>query len=258
MVKKVNLFWLFISLPAFLFSQANDSSVQPIPKTFYYKRVFIGINYGPSLPMASFSGENNEFNNSAFAQRGRSFNFFDFGYRIGTTLGITGYLFNSNNSIDKEALLTRLETPVGINYFNAEAGEYQLRGMMLGLLVSKYGNLFDFDLKFMGGTAKFNVPYLAFDYSETGITGSRRAIYSPTSKRSYGIGLGLGFRIHLNQYVDLTSNANYLIFQNSFTRNIDDHTGSRTEEFQVNHETLNINFGIAYRFLNDITLLDRK
>ena len=52
--KAINL-WLLLLFPAFLFSQAKDSLTKnEIPNTFFYKRVYIGINYGVSFPMGSF------------------------------------------------------------------------------------------------------------------------------------------------------------------------------------------------------------
>lgn len=255
MDRKVIFIWLFLFLPITLFSQARDSSEKTIPKTYYYKRIYVGVSYGLTYPMGSFSKENAEFNNSAFAQKGRNICFFDFGYRIGKTLGVTGYLFNSSNPVDHTALLKKLPEVSGINYFASEGGDYELRGMMLGLLVSKYSNVVDLDLKFMLGNAKFNIPHLAFSYTQDNIQGARQERYIPTSENTFGIGLGMGIRIHINQFIDFTTNTNYLIFQNSFNRLIEDRNGFRREEFELTHETFNLNFGIAYRFLNDKTIL---
>lgn len=238
-----------------LFAQAKDTSLKVVPNTYYYKRIYVGFNYGLAAPMGSFSTNNTEFNNSAFAKRGKFLNFFDFGYRVGKTLGFTGYLFNSSNQLDADAILSNLVEPDGINYFSAEAGDYQLRGMMLGLLVSKYGNLYDLDLKFMAGRAKFNVPHMAFGYTQDGFPGARITTYTPSSETTYGVGLGFGFRVHLNQNIDFTTNGNYLIFQNTFTKEIDDYSGYRVDEFRLTHETFNLSFGIAYRFLNDETVM---
>ena len=206
-----------------------------------------------------FSNENTQFNNSAFAKRGSSFNFLDFGYRIGKTLGVTTFLFNNSNSVDQTAVLDKLNPPpAGIEYKSLSSNDFLLRGAMLGLLISKYGNLYDLDLKFMTGMANFTIPSMTIKYSQDGVTEDQIAKYLPVSKNTIGIGFGTSLRIHLSDKIDLTINGNYLIFQNSFNRSISDYNGQRTADFRITHESFNLNIGLAYRFLNDKSILNEN
>ena len=55
-------------------------------------------------------------------------------------------------------------------------------------------------------------------------------------------------RIHLNEYLDLTGNASYIIFQKSFDEIETNSSTNETSTASINYEVVSITFGLAYRF----------
>ena len=191
---------IFLLTPILSFSQAKDSVEFKTINNSYYKKVYIGISGGLSYPMGSFSSKNTEFDNSAYAKRGSNINLLDFGYRIGKTLGVGAYYFNSSHEVDLDALIRNQNTIGTVRYLNGSADNYEIKGLMLGLFVSKKDDIIDLDLRFMGGSANIFLPQMTLNYRDLSQNEIFEELYEPISERSMGVGLSAGFRIHLNEY----------------------------------------------------------
>lgn len=220
---------------------------------YYYQRAFIGISGGFSLPRGGFSAANNDIGNSAYADNGWNIHYIDAGYRIGKTLGVSFSYFVHQNDLNERELLASLAGDKDYRFLSANAGEYELKGIMLGLFVCKTSNSLDLDLLFQFGYANFYVPDINIKWQErsTGETGNLK--YVPTAKNTFGAGISAGLRIHLNTYLDFVSRINYSIFENSFTQRVEGIAGAAPVNTNLTYQVLGINFGIAYRFINDNT-----
>ena len=73
-------------------------------------------------------------------------------------------------------------------------------------------------------------------------------IFQAEDESGLGIGLNAGLRIHLNEYLDLTGNASYIIFQKSFAEIETNSSTNETSTASINYEVVSITFGLAYRF----------
>jgi hypothetical protein len=65
-----------------------------------------------------------------------------------------------------------------------------------------------------------------------------------------GGGLSMGLRFHLNEYLDFHSSATYFILEKTFD-DIQFNDQNVSTSLNLTYETLCINFGIAYRFVDD-------
>ncbi len=233
------------------FAQARDSAIAEAPKNKYYKRAYLGFSIGVAYPMGSFSAKNEEFDNSAFAESGFNLHYIEGGYRIGKTLGVAAYLFTKTNSIDYDLLRKSRTSKTGNSYIEASGGDYELRGAMLGLLVSKKNDVVDLDLRFMLGNAGFYLPEVKLKYRDQTSNQIHEQRFRPTQERSFGVGLGAGMRIHLKDYLDLMLNGTYLLFQNDFTQVVEEGPNLSEVKSELNYEVVNLNIGLAYRFITE-------
>lgn len=240
----------FISF-SILYGQASDSSLFIPPKKYYYQRAYIGISYGLSYPMGSFSASNTEFDNSAFAQAGTNLHYLDFGYRIGKTLGASLFLFTKNHAINFDKLRRSRTAQTGLNYRQVSGGDYELRGAMLGLQVSKANDVIDLDLRFLVGNAGFYLPRLNLQYRDPNSSEIINQSLSATVEKGYGVGVGAGLRIHLNHYLDFMANGTYILFQQTFNQVLEDQNQKVNIKSKINYEVVNLNIGVAFRFIND-------
>jgi hypothetical protein len=246
-------FLIFLLFPLFVFSQANESK-EVKTNSNDSKDAFIGISAGFSFPMGSFSASNTEFDNSAFAKQGFNIHLIDAGFKIGKTLGASAYYFNSTNNINLEKLAQYRDVDHTLNYVDSKSGNYEIRGLLLGVLISKPNEIVDIDLKFLFGNASIYIPQTSLTYRNSVNNEIENYVFSPTNKNGFGVGLTGGVRIHLNQYIDLMVNGNYLIFKNEFERIVqlstnNTATSSYTEVSEITFEVFNLNFGLAFRFL---------
>jgi hypothetical protein len=247
------LFITLLLLPIIICGQATDS--KPLSsKSSINKKAYFGISAGFSFPMGSFSASNTEFENSSFAKQGFNFNLFDVGFRMGKTLGATSYYFNSKNDVNLNSLVANRKGITDLIYVDGETHNFEIRGILLGLLISKPSDVFDIDLKFLVGNATVEIPQTTLNYKNLNDEIERHNFMS-TNNNSYGVGIAGGTRIHINQYIDFMIHANYLIFKNDFERMVEITTPFKKVEYievsTMSYEVFNLNFGLAFRFINE-------
>ncbi len=237
-------------------AQALEPDLANSDTNHYYQRIYIGISGGFSRPMGSFSAHNEEFGNSAYAKAGSNLNALDAGFRIGKTLGVSLSYFRTKNEVSIANIEQNLNfSSVRIN--SRTAGDYQLNGILVGLLVSKMNNVADMDLKFMLGYANFHIPTIQFEGTEIQNQSPYYLRYQSINKNSLGLGIGMGVRVHMNEYLDFMANTSYLLFQDKFDQLVVENGFQSKNEITLSYEVLTINFGIAYRFLDDDKAVNR-
>lgn len=251
MLKLFKISFILIISPFLAQGQALDTTYAPTPQKNYFKQIHVGFSVGISMPMGSFSNKNNEVNNAAFAKTGFNYNMIDAGYRMGKTLGVCASYINVNNELSVKDLIQRINQNNAIKFVHGQSGDYQMNGLILGLLVSKKDRIIDLDLKFMGGISNVYIPQLVLDYKNASTNEVETIRYKPINKNTFGVGLSAGFRVHITQHLDFMCHGNYLIFQNTFDRQVESVQGVSIEKTKLNYEVFNLNIGIAYRFLND-------
>ncbi|MEQ8908560.1 MAG: hypothetical protein RIC95_05180 [Vicingaceae bacterium] len=209
----------------------------------FRKRAYIGLEYGFSIPMGSFSADTEAQNKSAFALNGRSFNILKFAYRIRSSFYACGRYAIMQNQVQESGIESRLASQ-SASRFQVEAKSYELRAFFLGVGVTKRSKSLDVDLRFLGGYGNTFTPSLQITETDSNGLKTQRAL--PTENQSgFGGALSMGLRIHLNEYLDFTSTASYLIFE----KNFEDVSLNPTQSSRLSYEVVNLNFGIAYRFI---------
>lgn len=209
---RTNAFITFValfSLSITLFSQIDDTTAVDIKEKFD-KNAFIGINYGWSIPMGSFSEPTNDGGGSAFANNGSKLALIDFGYRVKKSFFVGLSYINLNNSINEKELGRKLSNDEFL--FTVTSSDYELRAVMLGIGFSKSSRTADFDLRFNFGYGTTYLPSFNISQKDRLNGDVEELIFQAEDESGLGIGLNAGLRIHLNEYLDLTGNAPYIIF----------------------------------------------
>jgi hypothetical protein len=227
-----------------LYSQIEDTTT--VIKDKFDKNAFIGVHYGWSMPMGSFSEPSNEDGGSAFAKNGSKLALIDFGYRFKKSFFVGLSYINLNNSVNEEELSRNLSNDEFL--FTATASDYELRALMIGVGFTKSSRTADFDLRFNLGYGTTYLP--SFNISQKDrLSGEVEELLFQAEKESgIGIGLNAGLRIHFNEYLDFTSNLSYVIFQKSFDEIETNSAANEASSASINYEVVSITFGLAYRF----------
>jgi|GEM_PF-1824572 len=242
---------LFFSLWTFLLpAQAIESEEENVVTNNFDKRAYIGISTGFSIPFGTFSAKNATESEGNFAKRGVSIGFLDFGYRIKKSIQIGGVYLNARNDLDGEVAADFLNRSSG-RFHIVEGSNYELKALMIGGGFMKSKNSIDLDMLFLFGLGNVFLPSMDITQRVNGV--DSKLTISPDQKFTLGAGVKLGFRIHLNEYLDLMTHGTFVVFENSFeqqTTSIPPNTGIQTISSTVSYQTFNINFGLAYRFID--------
>ncbi|MAY83787.1 MAG: hypothetical protein CMP59_06590 [Flavobacteriales bacterium] len=229
--------------PTLLFSQALDSP-PPIEKVDY--KAYVGFSLGFSIPNGSFASTDEENNQSAYAVNGQSFQLLDVGYRVYQNLNASAHYMRLQNSIDENALARNLRTP-GLRY-TVDASNYELNAAFVGIGFIKPSNSISLQMQIMIGYGNIFIPTI--DLVETDDMGNSSTIHlASTSESSIGFGVSGGFRIHLTDRLDFSSQAAFINFQKEFDQVARSGNQVSVASGKINYEVISVTFGFSYRFL---------
>jgi len=239
--KRIVLFLLLS--PTILFSQAKENPI-PVEKPDY--KAYVGMTFGFSIPSGSFAASDNENSRAGYANNGQSIQLLDVGYRFYQNLNASAHYIRLQNSLDENALADNLRSD-GFRY-SVEASSYELNAALLGIGFVKPTNSISLQMQIMVGFGNVFIP--SIDVEETNDMGEVRTIRFASSKESgLGFGVGGGFRIHLTERLDFSTQAAFIYFQQSYEQLARSGGQTSIQEGEINYEVISVTFGLAYRFL---------
>ena len=234
---------VMICFPKLIFSQANEAST-PIEKTDY--KAYIGFNLGFSIPNGSFEATNIESNQPGYATNGQSLQLIDLGYRFYQNLNASFHYLRLQNGFNENAFADNLRTQ-DFRY-GVEASNYELNAAMVGLGFVKPTNSISLQMQIMLGFGNVFIPSILIE--ETNQSGDVRTIQIASAKENgFGFGVSGGFRIHLNERLDLSTQASFINFQKDYEQVESSNGQVAVQNSRVNYEVIAVNFGLAYRFM---------
>jgi len=246
MLTKGTVFLVALFLSKLCFGQAQDSTKGAINESLP-KRAYIGLSYGFSIPMGSFSAKNANLVSSAFAKNGQSIHLFNFGYQFSNSLSGKVFYLNATNSVDENLLGNNLSKSSPKNY-TVQASDYELKALLFGIGINKINSALDLDLHFLLGYGSSFLPSFTLIESDPTNSSTQTINFKPSKEQGFGVGLSAGLRIHLNSQFDFMTQAAYIIFEKKFKQLRVDNFSTSTTESRISYEVLTLNFGFAYRF----------
>ncbi len=231
-----------------LCGQAQDGSESADPGR-EQKRAYVGISFGYSIPFGSFSADNTTTRDANYAKRGQNIHFLDFGYRLKESIYLGGSYLKSQNNIDNEKLADYFNSLSDLQH-TVESSAYELNALLLGAGFTKANESIDLDMLFMLGVGNVFLPNMTI--RQTDGTNEEIFLVGTDKKTSFGVGIKGGFRIHLTDYLDITTHGTFLVFENKFNQetNLKDTNGAPIQlSSTITYQVFNLNFGLAYRFL---------
>lgn len=241
MIRAKSILLLLIILPAIVYSQALENP-PPAEKTDY--KGYFGVNFGFSIPNGSFAAAEAEEGQSAYALNGQSLQLLDMGYRIYQNLNLSAHYIRLENALDENALAEDLRS-TGFRYA-VEASSYELNAAFLGIGFVKSAKSISLQLQFMLGYGNLFIP--SIDVQETNNMGEERKIHFASSKEN-GLGFGLsgGFRVHLTERLDFSTQATFINFQQEYNQIVSSGNQLAIQNGEINYEVISVTFGLAFR-----------
>ena len=234
---------MMIGLPALVFSQALEKP-QAIEKLDY--KAYVGVNFGFAIPSGSFASVDEQDINSGYALDGQSLQLFDVGYKFYQNLNASVQYIRLRNGVDEEALARSLSAP-GLRY-TVEASSYELNAALLGIGFVKPTNSISLQMQIMVGYGNVFIP--SFDVRQLDNAGNTTDFRFTSSRESgFGFGVSGGFRIHLTDRLDFTTHAIFINFRQDYDQLATSGGQVSIQSGQINYEVINVNFGLAFRFL---------
>lgn len=165
-------------------------------ETFIKRKGYIGLSFGPSLPVGEFADKSD-----GFAKKGLQINLVNFGYLFSSNVGITASWFGAANPVDAYGF-----------------DPWSYGGLMVGPLLSPtFSEKIDLDFKPMIGYCVATLPDLGY--------GTEEAI-------SFAFSLGSQLRFHVGRKFSLILSIDYFSTQSEFQDyGIDQHISTVTVGF---------------------------
>jgi hypothetical protein len=235
------------------FSQAKESGQLDTTiskKSSFKKRAYIGVSGGYSLAMESFAAANADILASAYAKNGSSLQLLNAGFIIKESFSAKAVYAKHKHSVEANRLSNDLSQAGTLDYA-VSASEYELNALLLGVGLSKQRNSIDLELHFLFGFGNIFLPSFNLIERNPANNTASEINFPAIKENGSGVGLSAGFRIHLNEYLDFTTDATYLIFEKEFEQLRIENGVRSSVNSSVTYEVLNLNIGLAYRFLNN-------
>lgn len=213
-----------------------------------YKKGFIGIALGPSLPIGDFASKDPKNNSAGYANMGAIFDI-SFAYKFGKQFGIAALIRSQSNSTDAQALADQLsqEIPGGISG-TVESKMWSIGGYMVGGYGSfQISSKVSFDARLMLGFLSATTPELKISLSGPG--GSAWIKQKSSSSSTFAYLIGAGFKFDVGNRICLLTNLDFLGAKPEFTNveivTSDGSSGKST--FSQSYGAINLGVGIGYR-----------
>lgn len=246
MLPKAFLLGGLTALSFLCLGQAKDSTAKNSFNS-NTRRAYLGISYGFSLPMGSFSINGENLENSAFANDGTNFHLFDFGYLISESFSVKSFYLSAKNELNENKLAEAINKTHN-KQVSIQASSYELKALMIGLGITKVKPVVDFDLHFLLGYGQSFLPAITVSERDTATLDIKNTLFNPSSDYGFGVGLSTALRVHLNKVIDFTTQLSYTVFEKEFEQlRIENNTTQLTQS-KIGYEILSVNFGLAYRF----------
>lgn len=239
---------LLVCFPFIGFSQANEDGTE-IKKPTY--KAYIGASFGFSIPSGSFADTETDNSTAGFGTNGSAFQLIDAGYLIYKNLNLSAHYLRVSNGLDASALasdLGRNDLAQDIRY-SAESGDYELNAGLIGVGFVKETNSISLQMQIMLAYGNVFLPTIDIVQTNTANGDENPIRISSADESGFGFGVGGGFRIHLNEFLDFSTFATFVNFQQEFEQSISDPNQNIDFSGTFNYEVVNVTFGFAYRFM---------
>lgn len=209
---------------------------------------YIGISFGPSIPMGDLSSKNVDNDAAGWANTGAMFDF-SFAWKLGEgNFGITALLRGQVNPTDAQGLADEIASQApGVNW-TVESDGWGIGGLMFGGFGSfPISEKTSFDTRAMIGFLSASSP----DITITGTVPGAKVWIKQGSKSasSFAYLIGAGFKFDIGSKFYLLTNLDYLGSNPEFS-NVETiaSDGSReTDTWSQSMGTLNFSVGIALK-----------
>ena len=208
---------------------------------------YIGIAFGPSIPIGDFASKNFKNDQAGLARVGLHLDI-NFAYKLGKNLGISVLLRGQNNGFDDYTYMNEWNKQIGGSW-KMNSSPWSIEGFMFGGNGSyPFAEKFSFESRVLIGFLNAKSPEL--NITQNGSGGASWLNQSSESTYAFSYILGAGFKFDVSKKICLLFNIDYLKSKPEFRDvEVTSNFGGAPEKntYSQIYETINLSFGLGLR-----------